>query len=274
MSAERTFAVPPDAAWLSGRTGRGVRVVVVDSGVNPWHPHVRAVAGGVDVRADGTLGEDWIDRLGHGTAVCAAIKQHAPDAELWVARVFEDRLATRIDVLVRALEWAMAQEPHLVNLSLGTATAAHRSAFEPVLTRASAQGTLVVSADVHDGREWLPGTLPQAVGVRVAPALPQGSVCLHTLADGGVRAEAVGLPRPIPGVPAALNLHGISFAVATTTGALARVLEGTGRPSGFAGLRQAFRPASLEAPARTEGLAARSGRESPSGAPHPCDGSP
>lgn len=255
MSAERALAVPPDAAWLAGRTGRGVRVVVVDSGVNPWHPHVRAVAGGVDVCADGRLGEDWIDRLGHGTAVCAAIKQHAPDAELWVARVFDDRLATRIDVLVRALEWALTREPHLVNLSLGTATAAHRSAFEPVLAQAAAQGTLVVSADVNDGQEWLPGVLPHALGVRVATELPQGSVCFHARTDGGVRAEAVGLPRPIPGVPTALNLHGISFAVATTTGALARVLEGAGRPAGFGGVHEALRSALPEGPPWTGGRA-------------------
>ena len=41
----------------------------------------------------------------------------------------------------------------------------------------------------------------------------------------GCLTPAAGLPRPIPGVPPARNLHGASFAVANLTGFLARALE-------------------------------------------------
>ena len=57
---------------LRPATGRGVRIVVVDSGVHASHPHVGGVAGGVSVTAAGKLGDDYVDRLGHGTAVAAA----------------------------------------------------------------------------------------------------------------------------------------------------------------------------------------------------------
>ena len=55
-------------------TNRPVRVAVIDSGVNPTHPHVGGVAGGTAIAADGSSGDDYIDRLGHGTAVAAALR--------------------------------------------------------------------------------------------------------------------------------------------------------------------------------------------------------
>ena len=79
---------------LRPATGRGIRIVVVDSGVHASHPHVGSVAGGVSVSGTGELGDDYVDRLGHGTAVTAAIREKAPEAEIWVARVFERRLDT------------------------------------------------------------------------------------------------------------------------------------------------------------------------------------
>ena len=52
-------------------TGRGVTVAVVDSGIHAEHPHIgRRVVGGVCLlpAADPN---DWVDRIGHGTAVAA-----------------------------------------------------------------------------------------------------------------------------------------------------------------------------------------------------------
>ncbi|MEZ4415722.1 MAG: S8 family serine peptidase [Gemmatimonadota bacterium] len=234
------MCVGPETPRVVGRTGRGVRIAVLDSGVNPWHPHVRGVEGGVDVLRDGSLGDDWTDRLGHGTAVTAAIKHHAPDAELWAVRIFGDRLATTLDGLVAGLEWSIARGAHLVNLSLGTTAQAHRPALEAALARARSAGVLVVSAAEHEGVCWLPGGLPDALGVRVATDLPPLTVRFTSTSAGGIRAESVGLPRSIPGVPAALNVHGISFAVANATGALARLLEAGTGPSGMAGVARAL----------------------------------
>ena len=55
-------------------TGRGVCVAVVDSGVNATHPHVGGVAGGIAIDEHGVERADYLDRLGHGTAVTAAIR--------------------------------------------------------------------------------------------------------------------------------------------------------------------------------------------------------
>ncbi|MBI3490713.1 MAG: S8 family serine peptidase, partial [Acidobacteria bacterium] len=106
-------------------TGRGVRVAVIDSGVHAAHPHVGSVAGGVAIDDDGREHEDYVDRLGHGTAVAAAIKEKAPDAELYAVKVFDRSLSTNIATLVAAIDWSARHGMHLVNLSLGTARAEH-----------------------------------------------------------------------------------------------------------------------------------------------------
>jgi subtilisin family serine protease len=74
--------------YLAEQTGEGIRIAVIDSGVHASHPHVRGIAGGIAVREDGTLHEDYVDRLGHGTAVTAAICEKAPNAEILAIKVF------------------------------------------------------------------------------------------------------------------------------------------------------------------------------------------
>ncbi|MYI65685.1 MAG: S8 family serine peptidase, partial [Gemmatimonadetes bacterium] len=86
--------------------GQGVTVAVIDSGVNGGNPHVGAVAGGVRIELSGEVSEDYVDRLGHGTAVFAAIQEKAPGAELYAVRVFTDRLKTSARALVAAIDWA------------------------------------------------------------------------------------------------------------------------------------------------------------------------
>ena len=82
------------------------RVAVIDSGVHSAHPHVGGVAGGVGFDEDGRQHDDYVDRLGHGTAVTAAIREKAPDAELYAVKVFDRALSTRIANLIAAIDWA------------------------------------------------------------------------------------------------------------------------------------------------------------------------
>ena len=95
-----------DSPWIRELSGCGVAVAVIDSGVNPEHPHVSRVAGGVRIKLSCDVSEDFVDRLGHGTAVFAAIQEKAPGADLFAVRVFEDRLRTSVRALVAAVDWA------------------------------------------------------------------------------------------------------------------------------------------------------------------------
>lgn len=210
---------------LRPATGRGVRIAVVDSGVHVAHPHIGHVAAGVQVLASGTLGADTTDRLGHGTAVTAAIQEKAPAAEVLVARVFDRRLDTTVEALVAAIRWAVAEGAHLVNLSLGTANPAHASTLAAAVREAVTAGAWVVAAGAHDGVTWLPGSLDGAVGVVLDWSLARDTCVVEPTTAGGVTVRASGYPRPIPGVPPERNLKGLSFAVANATGLLALARE-------------------------------------------------
>lgn len=200
--------------------GRGVTVAVIDSGVNPEHPHVSAVAGGVRIGLSGEVSEDWVDRLGHGTAVFAAIQEKAPEAEIYAVRVFEDRLRTSVRALVAAIDWAAERRVQVVNLSLGTVREEHAGVLEEAVGRLGEVGGVVVGAAEADGQRWWPGSLPGAVGVVMDEGLPRD--CVEVRGEGGDRVVAASpYPRPIPGVPVERNLNGISFAVANVTGVVA-----------------------------------------------------
>ena len=213
-------------------THRPVRVAVIDSGVNPAHPHVGGVAGGTAIAADGSSGGDYIDRLGHGTAVAAAIRERAPGAELLAVKVFDRRLSASIEALVEGIGWAAVHDADLINLSLGTANLDHTAALRSAVVRAAAAGALVVAAGTHDGVAYLPGSLDGVVRVELEWSCSRLGVEVVSGAGGGdTVCRASGYPRPVPGVPSERNLKGISFAVANVTGVLARELTGGSRPS-------------------------------------------
>jgi subtilisin family serine protease len=198
-----------------------VRVAVIDSGVHAGHPHVGGVAGGVGIDVDGRVHEDYIDRLGHGTAVAAAIKEKAPETELYAVRIFDRQLSTGIAALVRAIEWSAEEGMHVANLSLGTSRSEHEAALREAVGRASARGLLLVAARDDEGVRWLPGSLSGVVPVQLDWSCPRDAYRIVEV-DGEPVFRASGYAREIPGVSPDRNLHGISFAVANVTGFIAR----------------------------------------------------
>ena len=208
------------------RTGRGVRIAVVDSGVHADHPHVGGVSGGASIGPAGEVGDDFVDRLGHGTAVAAAIREKAADSELLAVRVFDRSLSTTGQALVAAIEWAALQSVQLINLSLGTTNQEHGPALATAVAKASERGSIVVSAAPQPDGPWLPGGLPGVVAVDVDWECPRDQCRVIAAGSNGIRLAASGYPRPIPGVPPERNFSGLSFAVANASGLLALRLEG------------------------------------------------
>lgn len=216
---------PSPLATIGSRDALTVRIAIIDSGINPQHPHVFGVAGGVGIAADLSDSPDYVDRLGHGTAVSAAIREKAPSAELYAVKVFDRALATSIDRLVAAIEWAADHRMHIVNLSLGTSKPEHADPLRAAVKRAAAAGSLIVAAGEHDGVRWLPGSLPGVVKAELDWECARHEVRPVAAADGTLVFRASGYPREIPGVPPEYNLKGLSFAVANVCGLLARWLE-------------------------------------------------
>jgi len=215
-------------APFAEKTGRGVVVAVLDSGVHASHPHVGDALVGRSF-ADSAPASDFVDRIGHGTAVAAAIREKAPGVELLAVKIFDRQLATNVNVLADAIVWSADAGAKIINLSLGTANYANAERLAEAVSHARSRGALVVSARESNEVSWLPGSLPGVIGVVADSTCERNEVDI-TMREGDVPLfSASPYPRPIPGVPPERNLHGVSFAVANVTGFLARALEETGK---------------------------------------------
>jgi subtilisin family serine protease len=216
---------------FSGCTGRGIKVAIIDSGVNPAHPHVGGVAGGTKITSsEADSSNEYLDYIGHGTAVAGAIREKAPDAELYAVKVFDRALTTNVEAIIKAIDWCIDNQSDLINLSLGTVNAEHREIIEKVVTRAAEKGTVLVAAREMNGRPSFPGCLKSVIGVAVDWECPRDSYRVSVADDSPVFAASA-YPREIPGVPRERNLNGISFAVANMTGFATRAKEMSPRAS-------------------------------------------
>lgn len=223
--AEAARSVPSESLNpFAGATGKGVRIAVIDSGVNPRHPHVNGVAGGIMIGLD--LGvNSYTDDLGHGTAVLASIKEKAPAAEYYAIKIHYRTLKTDIDILVRALDWALSERMDIINLSQGTRDRLHAPRLIPIVEQAAKQGTLIVAAAETESTTLLPGSIPGVLGVALDWTCSRDTF-RYTLSSKGPRWLASGHPRTMEGGPPSRDLYGVGFSVAHMTGFVARALEG------------------------------------------------
>lgn len=220
-SEKLTLVREPFASY----TGRGVKVGIIDSGVNPAHPHVGGVAGGVRISSsEADSSNDSLDYIGHGTAVAGAIREKAPDAQLYAVKVFDRALTTNIEAIIKAIDWCAENEMDVINLSLGTVNIDHREAIGQAVVRAAEKGTVLVAAREMSGKPSLPGCLPSVIGVVVDWHCARDRYDVNP-SDDDPAFIASAYPRDIPGVPRERNLKGISFAVANMTGFVARARE-------------------------------------------------
>ncbi len=116
--------VTPDWAW-GGSTGAGVRVAVIDSGIEATHPAIDGrVSGYVAItESNGELVFDESphgDACGHGTACAGIIRSIVPDCELYSVKVLGAAMSGRGTVFAAGLRWAIEHDMQVCNLSLGT----------------------------------------------------------------------------------------------------------------------------------------------------------
>ena len=110
---------------LASARGAGVRVAVVDSGVEEDHPWVggRLVESyRVDANSGvyGVASTDPVDVYGHGTAVAGQIRRYAPDVDVISVQILGGNLRANSHSLLTALRWLSTQKVDIINLSLST----------------------------------------------------------------------------------------------------------------------------------------------------------
>jgi subtilisin len=147
---------PVSPEWAYGNaTGAGVRVCIVDSGIEPDHPLVGAIAGSWAVTAhDGVQSvepAEPTDVCGHGTACASIVHRIAPDAEIYSLRVLGANGTGMADALIYGLQWAVAEGFDVINLSLSTPRLQFKAVLRDLADEAYFQNTMIV-ASAHNAR--------------------------------------------------------------------------------------------------------------------------
>jgi hypothetical protein len=205
----------------------GPKIAVIDSGINPSHPHVGGVAGGVSFfmgqRGKISFAEDFSDRLGHGTAIAGVIREKSPKALLFGVKIFHEALRASGTVLLSALEWAIENRMDIIQLSLGTQRRHLKSSLDQICRKAVDEKIVVIAAARTPDDEIYPAAFPQVIGAYWNRSCEPETISFHP----GCRIEfgAFGRPRPLPGLPMEKNFSGHSFAAARMTARIAALLE-------------------------------------------------
>ena len=156
-------------------TGKGVKVAVIDSGIDLNSPMSKNVKAGIGIGWDGEkvfYHDDIQDEHGHGTKICGILLKRAPKAELYIARIFEKRLLNEMDCLVEGIEWAIRQKVNIINASLGTTSTWDIDGLKKACQRAYKKNVIIVSS--LDGRNRIayPGWFRNVLCVYNANHLP------------------------------------------------------------------------------------------------------
>jgi subtilisin len=124
LSVDWPERVDRDWAW-GGSSGKGVRVCILDSGIEAGHPLVGEVEQSVAVSV-GDDGQAVIeddpegDLCGHGTACAGIVRSLAPNCSLFSVRVLGAGFNGSGEILLAGLRWAIEQGFDVINMSLST----------------------------------------------------------------------------------------------------------------------------------------------------------
>ncbi|MFJ6897468.1 S8 family serine peptidase [Streptomyces hokutonensis] len=192
-----TAQIHAPAAWKAGYDGKGVKVAVLDSGIDATHPDVKnAIAGAKDFSGSGTTD----DTMGHGTHVAATIagsgarsggryKGVAPGAKLLIGKVFSNG-GTQESWLISAMQWAAGKGAKVVNMSLGQTDAAGADPVERAVHDLSASaGTLFVIAAGNEGPDDNTLDSPGAASAALTVAAVDGKDRLTDFSSRGPSAD-------------------------------------------------------------------------------------
>ena len=242
-----------DKVWASGYTGKGVKVAVIDTGVDASHP---------DLNGDKVVA--WVDFVngrttpyddhGHGTHVSGTIagtgnasggqyRGVAPNASLMEAKVLSGDGSGCDANIIKGIDWAVQNGAQVISMSLGSTE--HDQAIDDAVTGAVNQGVVVVVAAGNSGPNSntiaSPGDCPSAITVgasdrndTIASFSSRGPSYYGSMKPdvtdmgvGLVAAKATGT-NPKKGTKYYVAMSGTSMATPMTSGVVALLLQANG----------------------------------------------
>lgn len=211
------------AAW-SATQGSGVKVAVIDTGIDPTHPDLKdRVAGGVNALDKNA---PWVDDHFHGTHVAGTIAATlddkgvagvAPKATLYAVKVLTKDGSGNLFAIMNGIMWCAQNGIQVANMSLGAPQ--EMPLLQYALQMAAGAGVTIVAAAGNDGKavNW-PAAYPEAIAVSALcpPGITETKLCpttsegISTFSSRGPEIEFIAPGVRIPStVPASNDPSGI-----------------------------------------------------------------
>lgn len=213
---ERTWGISATGADRSALTGAGIKLAVLDTGIDLAHPDFvsRAIT-----HASFVSGESVDDVQGHGTHCAGTAAAGSPQAanvprygaapgvELFVAKVLNNRGAGRELDIIAGIEWALDNGCDIISMSLGRATGPQEP-FDPLYVDIAAEaleaGCLIVAAAGNDSdrryRYIAPVSSPANAPSIIAVAAIEADGRVAPYSNGGVGTGRIDIAAPGSGV--------------------------------------------------------------------------
>lgn len=223
--------VGAEPAHMSNYTGKGIKIALLDTGIDYKHPELAPnYKGGYDfINGD----DDPMDDNGHGTHVAGILAAArngngvvgaAPDAEIYAIKVSDARGKGSFSGLVKGIDWSIKNGMDIVTMSI-TGKGGSKALAKAVETAYNQHGLVLVAAVGNGSGDVLyPAAYPQVVGV--------GSVTRdNTKSSFSLTGSEVELVAPGSGIKSTAIgggyrlSSGTSMATPLVTGALALLLE-------------------------------------------------
>ncbi|MFI5930964.1 S8 family peptidase [Actinoplanes sp. NPDC051494] len=205
-----TAQIGAPAAWAAGLDGRGVKVAVLDTGVDATHPDL---AGRIAGTGNFSTSPDVVDRFGHGTHVAATVagtgaasggtrKGVAYGAQLLIGKVLGDDGTGWESDIIAGMQWAVDGGAKVVNMSLGGGATDGLDPMSLAVNEISeSSGALFVIAAGNEGQDSSVGTPGAATDALTVGAVDRNNN-LASFSSRGPRLGDLGLKPEItaPGV--------------------------------------------------------------------------
>jgi len=159
-------------AWVRTQ-GEGVKVAVIDTGIDPTHPDLAGqVAGGFNALS-GAKADAWQDDQGHGTHVAGTIAAKrdgqgvvgvAPKARLYAVKVLDKDGNGNYSDVIAGIEWAVSRGVKVANMSLG-ADEGSEPLHRAVKAALKAGMTIVAAAGNSGGTVGFPGSYVETIAI-------------------------------------------------------------------------------------------------------------
>ena len=227
--------IKADQVHSTGNTGSGVKVAILDTGIDANHEDLNVRGGASFIPSEPNA---FADGDGHGTHVAGTVAALnnttgvigvAHSASLYAVKVLDSTGSGTYSGIIQGIEWAVANDMDVINMSLGGSSGS--TALQQACDNAYNSGVLVVAAAGNSGTKGNRNTIgyPAKYASVMAVGAIDSSNTRASFSSVGteleVMAPGVGVVSSVPGNKYA-SYNGTSMASPHVAGAAALIMAG------------------------------------------------